>query len=83
MIGISTSQVSDVVTRATTPANVSDTDLQHYNPIQLILRSNICAGWFRKFNDNGAGTNKIGVEVNANSYAFTGINDSDYYTFKI
>jgi len=83
MIGISTSQVSDVVTRATTPANVSDTDFAALQSYTINTPGVISAqDGSGKFNDNGAGTNKIGVEVNANSYAFTGINDSDYILLK-
>ena len=79
MIGISNTKVSDVVRRAQTPANVSDTDfyaLKGYNLTRPGLISTQDGNG--KFNDDGAGTNKIGVEVEANSYAFNTSQDMDY-----
>lgn len=79
MIGISSTQVSDVSRRAQTPANTSDTDfvaLQNYTMLTPGLIS--AQDGTGKFNDNGAGTNKIGVEVSVQSYAFTGTNDQNY-----
>jgi len=79
MIGTSNTRVSDVVRRGQTPANASDTDfvaLQNYS----ITTPGVHSGQdgIGKFNDNGAGTNKIGVEVEAYSYAFNTPSDVDY-----
>jgi serine protease len=79
MIGISNTKVSDVCRRGTVPANMSDTDfvpLKAYNMTKPgIISAQDGNG---KFNDNGAGTNKIGVEVTSESFAFNSVNDSNY-----
>jgi len=87
MIGKSSTQVSDVSRREITPANVSDTDFVAINAYTMTSPGIISAqDGNGKFNDNGAGTNKIGVEINQESFAFTGANDSNYilirYTIK-
>ena len=79
MIGTGNTKVSDVVRRGQAPANASDTDfvaMQNYS----ILTPGVHSGQdgSGKFNDNGAGTNKIGVEVEAFSYAFNTGPDVDY-----
>jgi hypothetical protein len=79
MIGTSNTKVSDVVRRGQSPANVSDTDfvaLQNYSIITPGVHSGQDGSGM--FNDNGAGTNKIGVEVEAYSYAFNTQADVDY-----
>ncbi|MCX6165397.1 MAG: S8 family serine peptidase [Ignavibacteriae bacterium] len=83
MIGISNTKVSDVSRRETVPANTSDTDfvpLKSYTMTKPGLVS--VQDGSGKFNDNGAGTNKIGVEVTSESFAFTGTNDSNYILFR-
>jgi serine protease len=87
MIGLSATQVSDVSRRAQTPANTSDTDFVALNAYTMTTPGIISAqDGNGKFNDNGAGTNKIGVEVTQESFAFTGATDSNYilirYTIK-
>lgn len=79
MIGISNTKVSDVVRKGQAPANASDTDfvaLQNYSIITPGVHSGQDGSG--KFNDNGAGTNKIGVEVEAYSYEFNSPADADY-----
>jgi len=83
MIGISNTQVSDVSRRGIAPANQSDTDFVGLKSYTLTKPGTVSAqDGNTKFNDDGAGTNKIGVEVNLDSYAFTGVNDSDYILLK-
>ncbi len=79
MIGVSNTKVSDVVRRGITPANVSDTDfvgLKAYTINTPGLHS--AQDGSGKFNDDGAGSNKIGVEIEAYSYAFNTTPDADY-----
>lgn len=79
MIGTSNTKVSDVVRRGASPANVSDTDfvgLQAYTLNTPGAHSS--QDGMGKFNDDGAGSNKIGVEVEAYSYAFNTAPDADY-----
>lgn len=79
MIGLSNTKVSDVVRRGSVPANVSDTDfvgLRAYTINTPGVHS--AQDGIGKFNDDGAGSNKIGVEVEAYSYAFNTAPDADY-----
>ena len=79
MIGTSNTKVSDVVRRAQTPANASDTDFVGINAYSLTTPGTHSAqDGAGKFNDDGAGSNKIGVEVEAYSYEFTTSPDQDY-----
>ncbi len=83
MIGISSTKVSDVSRRASIPANTSDTDFVALKSYTLSKPGVISAqDGDGKFNDNGAGTNKIGVEVTAESFAFNTANDSNYILFR-
>ncbi|MBI5404403.1 MAG: S8 family peptidase [Ignavibacteriae bacterium] len=87
MIGVSNTKVSDVSRREQSPANFSDTDFVALNTYTMTFPGIISAqDGNGKFNDNGAGSNKIGVEVTQESFAFTGANDSNYilirYTIK-
>ncbi len=83
MIGMSNTKVSDCVRRGTTPANVSDTDFVGMTGYTLTTPGTSSAqDGSGKFNDNGAGTNKLGVEVQSNSYAFTSAGDQDYILLK-
>ena len=83
MIGISDTKVSDVSRRGTAPANISDTDFVGLKAYTLTKPGVISAqDGNGKFNDDGAGSNKIGVEVVQTSYEFTGTNDSNYIIFK-
>ena len=79
MIGTSNTKVSDCVRKGQTPANASDTDfvaLQNYALMTPGAHSGQDGSG--KFNDNGAGSNKIGVEVQAYSYAYNTSQDVDY-----
>jgi subtilisin family serine protease len=79
MIGINNTQVSDVGRRGTVPANVSDTDfvgITSYTITTPGLSSDQDGRGL--FNDNGAGTGKIGVEVSARSFAYNNPIDDDY-----
>lgn len=87
MIGVSNTKVSDVCRRGTAPANVSDTDFTAINAYTLQSPGQFSSedgkGYF---NDNGAGSNKIGVTVRAESYAWNSAPDANYiilrYTIK-
>jgi serine protease len=83
MIGQNNTKVSDCVRRSSSPANVSDTDfvaLSSYTLTTPGIHSN--QDGYGKFNDDGAGTNKIGVEVEAFSYAYNTSQDMDYILLK-
>ncbi|KXK54945.1 MAG: subtilisin-like serine protease [Chlorobi bacterium OLB5] len=87
MIGVSNTKVSDACRRGFAPANVSDTDFTAINSYVLQM-----PGTFSNedgkgyFNDNGAGSNKIGVTVRSESYAWNSAPDANYiilrYTIK-
>ncbi|MFA5405608.1 MAG: hypothetical protein WC358_11805, partial [Ignavibacteria bacterium] len=79
MIGINNTKVSDVCRRGTVPANISDTDFVPLKTYTMTKPGTISAqDGNGKFNDNGAGVNKIGVEVTNESFAFNSSNDSNY-----
>ncbi|MBN1632639.1 MAG: S8 family peptidase [Ignavibacteria bacterium] len=79
LVGLSDTKVSDVCRRGASPANVSDTDFVALNSYSIITPGTVSnQDGTGKFNDDGAGANKIGVEVNAFSYAFTSANDQNY-----
>jgi len=79
LIGQSNTKVSDVCRRGSSPANKSDTDFVALNAYHLYTPGTTSSqDGTGKFNDDGAGSNKIGVEVNAYSYAFTTVNDQNY-----
>jgi len=83
MIGISNTKVSDECRRGTTPANVSDTDFVALTSYSLTTPGTSSAqDGYGKFNDNGAGSNSIGVEVEANSYEFNTTEDMNYVLLK-
>jgi serine protease len=83
MIGISNTQVSDVCRKGTTPANASDTDFVPLQNYALYTPGTVSSqDGNGRFNDNGAGASKIGVEVTQKSYAFNGVNDSNYILFR-
>ncbi len=83
MIGLNNTKVSDCVRRGTAPANVSDTDFVGMTAYTLMTPGTSSAqDGYGKFNDDGAGTNKIGVEVQSYSYAFTTAADMDYILLK-
>jgi serine protease len=87
MIGVSTTKVSDVCRRGTTPANVSDTDFTALNAYEMFTPGTVSNQDGRGyFNDDGAGSNKIGVTVRSHSYAWTNAPDANYiilrYTIK-
>lgn len=79
MIGISNTKVSDAARRGQTPANASDTDFVALRGYALTTPGvHSSQDGIGKFNDDGAGSNKIGVEVEAYSYAFNTAQDMDY-----
>ncbi len=79
MIGTSNTKVSDVVRRSLTPANASDTDFVALRGYALTTPGvHSAQDGIGKFNDDGAGSNKIGVEVEAYSYEFTTSQDMNY-----
>jgi hypothetical protein len=79
MIGVSNTKVSDVCRRGSLPANFSDTDFTAINAYSLQMPGTVSnedgKGYF---NDNGAGTNKIGVTVRAESFAWSSAPDANY-----
>lgn len=87
MIGVSNTKVSDVCRRGSVPANQSDTDFTAINAYNLQTPGQFSSedgkGYF---NDDGAGTNKIGVTVRAESFAWNSAPDANYiilrYTIK-
>jgi subtilisin family serine protease len=87
MIGISNTKVSDDCRRGTAPATFSDSDFAAINSYSM-LKPGILSGEDGKgyFNDDGAGSNKIGVTVRAESFAWNTANDANYiilrYTVK-
>lgn len=87
MIGVSNTKVSDECRRGTVPANVSDSDffaLTNYTLQRTASFSNEDGKGY--FNDDGAGSNKIGVTVRAESFAWNSAPDANYiilrYTIK-
>jgi serine protease len=83
MIGVSNTKVSDVVRRAQTPANASDTDFFALKSYTLTTPGTVSGqDGNGKFNDDGAGSNKIGVEVEAFSYAYSTSADQNYILLK-
>jgi hypothetical protein len=87
MIGISNTKVSDDVRRGTAPTTTADTDFTAINAY-VINKPGTLSGEDGKgyFNDNGAGANKIGVTVRAESFAWNSAPDANYiilrYTIK-
>lgn len=83
MIGTSNTKVSDDCRRGSTPANVSDTDFVPLTSYQLVSPGAVSnedgKGYF---NDNGAGTNKIGVTVRSESFAWNSPADANYIILK-
>ncbi|NOS84410.1 MAG: T9SS type A sorting domain-containing protein, partial [Ignavibacteria bacterium] len=87
MIGINNTKVSDNCRRGNSPATSSDTDFTALNSYTLqapgIFSNEDGKGYF---NDNGAGSNKIGVTIRAESYAWNSTPDANYiilrYTIK-
>lgn len=82
MIGTSDTKVSDDC-RWGSAGSGSDTDFTSINAYTLqtpgVLSAQDGSGLF---NDNGAGANKVGVEVKANSYAFTTSGNENYIILK-
>ena len=87
MIGVSNTKVSDVCRRGFIPANVSDTDFTAITAYQMntpgMYSDQDGKGYF---NDNGAGSDKIGVTVRSESFAWNNSADANYiilrYTIK-
>ncbi|MCC6864628.1 MAG: S8 family peptidase [Ignavibacteria bacterium] len=87
MIGISNTKVSDDCRRGSSPTNKSDTDFTAINPyVMQMPGTNSNEDGRGYFNDNGAGSNKIGVTVRAESFAWSNSPDANYiilrYTIK-
>lgn len=79
MIGVNQNQVSDVCRRAIIPSNQADTDFVSLNAYTLNKPGSISDEDGRgRFNDDGAGSSKIGVTVNSYSYAWNNSQDQDY-----
>lgn len=83
LIGVSNTKVSDVCRRGSIPANVSDTDFTAINAFEM-LTPGVVSDQDGKgyFNDDGAGTNKIGVTVRNESFAWNTPSDADYIILK-
>jgi hypothetical protein len=87
MIGVSNTKVSDDCRRGNVPANISDTDFTALGSYVLqapgVYSNEDGRGYF---NDNGAGSNKIGVTVRSESFAWNSAPDANYiilrYTIK-
>lgn len=79
MIGISNTKVSDVCRRGSSPTNISDTDFTSLSLYNMYTPGSVSSQDGRgRFNDDGAGTDKIGVTVNATSYAWNTPQDTSY-----
>jgi subtilisin family serine protease len=80
MIGLSNTQVSDVCRRGNiAPYNVSDTDFTALSTYSLTTPGLISSqDGIGLFNDDGAGSSKIGLLVTPKSYAFNSSPDLDY-----
>ncbi len=79
MIGVNNTHVSDVCRRGLSPANISDTDFVGMSAYTINTPGMYSdQDGIGSFNDNGAGTNKIGVTVSARSYAWNSAPDADY-----
>jgi len=83
MIGTSNTKVSDVSRRGNSPANVSDTDFTAINAYNIqapgVISHEDGKGYF---NDDGAGSNKIGVTVRSESFAWNSAPDANYIILK-
>ena len=83
MVGMNNTHVSDVCRRGFTPANVSDTDFVGLSTYVIntpgIISDQDGSGLF---NDEGAGADKIGIQVTAQSFAWINSNDDDYILLK-
>ncbi len=79
LVGLNSNQVSDVCRRAASPPNKADTDFVAINAYTLQTPGTVSnQDGSGLFNDDGATTNKINVQIRANSYAFTGAADQNY-----
>ncbi|MBV6477582.1 MAG: hypothetical protein HGGPFJEG_00321 [Ignavibacteria bacterium] len=74
-------KVSDCI-RGNNPF-VQNSDFTNVSPFQITKPGTISAQDGNTiFNDDAAGSNKIGIEINLNSYQFTSAADSDYVILK-
>ena len=81
MCAVSNTKVSDVVRGVN--ANVQNLDFTNILPFQITQPGIISnQDGNAKFNDNGAGATKIGIEISMSSFAFTSIPDEDYVIMK-
>lgn len=81
MIGTGNTKVSDVCRRGTSPANVSDTD---FVPTAAYVLNKVGNDQFGSgaFNDDGAGSSKIGVTVEQKSFSFAEANNANSVIFR-
>jgi len=81
LCAISNSQVSDVVRGSN--QNFQNADFTNIIPFQITQPGIISnQDGSAKFNDNGAGATKIGIEVSLSSYSFIATADEDYVMMK-
>ena len=81
MCAVSNTKVSDVVRG--TDQSIQNTDFTNIIPFQITQPGVLSSqDGNAKFNDNGAGATKIGIEVSMSSYAFNAIADEDYIIMK-
>ncbi|MCX8056555.1 MAG: S8 family serine peptidase, partial [Ignavibacteria bacterium] len=77
IIGTSSTKISDVARNQT--GNAQNQDFTIVTPIKLYQPGSIAdMQAVSVFNDDGAGTNKIGVRVILNSYSYSDLQNSDY-----
>ncbi|MDQ3020437.1 MAG: S8 family serine peptidase [Bacteroidota bacterium] len=77
----SSTKVSDCVRGSN--QSVQSTDFTNIIPFQITQPGIISSqDGNAKYNDDGAGTNKIGIEITFSSYEFTSAADSDYIIMK-
>lgn len=81
MMATANNKVSDVARG--TNANLQNTDLTNVIPFQIMSPGTVSVqDGSAQYNDNGAGTSKIGVTVDFRSYAFNTPADDDYIILK-
>lgn len=82
MAGVSNTKVSDVCRRQF-PPNLSDTDFVGLSVYSMFTPGTISNQDGRGlFNDDGAGSNKIGIEIRPSSYAFSDPAEANYILLK-
>lgn len=83
LIGVSNTKVSDACRRGNAPATFSDTDFTAISSFRMNTPGvNSDQDGIGYFNDDGAGSNKIGVTVRSESFAWSSGPDDDYIIFR-